>query len=210
MLNKYFKAIEGNTDFLFANMAIENIYFAQISLWKVLYTSPEDIDIGTYHDAQTYYFYYLQNLLTACGNICNVFHNQSRSGGQIATERCRRLRMLFGITQKDFPLIFQKEARNTNEHFDERYDVYRGMVGDYNVIDKNTASAMRSTIMGKPHLRTYDQVNRIYYTFDKNGKRISYDLRRLDRELDEMLRRIQNSCVAESAWVTENSCEILK
>lgn len=61
MFNRYFKA-DGNIDFVYANIAVKNIYFALISLDYILYQ--KDYNIGIYHDEHTYYFFHNQVDLT--------------------------------------------------------------------------------------------------------------------------------------------------
>ena len=110
MLNRYFK-VDGNNslDFMYANMAVKNIYFALISLDYIF--DPDKYNVGVYHDEHAYYFFHIQSLLTACGNISNVFYNPNGYNGRRSTERCRRLRDMLGIKKTDYPLIFQKEMR---------------------------------------------------------------------------------------------------
>lgn len=202
MLNRYFKANENNIDFIYANAVVENIYFALISLQHILYKT--EIDYGIYHDKNTYYFFHLQNLLTACGNICNVFYNNTNWNKKSVSDRCSRLRKEFGVTNKRFPLIFQKEVRNTNEHFDERYERFNGKVGDYNIIDKNTDQDMKDIIMSNPHLRTFDITNKTYYTYDRKLNKIEYDLFKLNNELVRLLNLVTNNPTFHSSWVDEN------
>ena len=106
MLNRYFK-VDGNNslDFMYANMAVKNIYFALISLDYIF--DPDKYNVGVYHDEHAYYFFHIQSLLTACGNISNVFYNPNGYNGRRSTERCRRLRDMLGIKKTDYPLIFQ-------------------------------------------------------------------------------------------------------
>ena len=199
MLNRYFEATEDNLDFMFANTSVKNIHFALISLDYIFHHS--DFKMGIYHDEHTFYFFHIQSLLTACGNISNVFYNTGGGfDGRRVTERCRSLRAVLGIQKKDFPLVFQKEFRNTNEHFDERYDDFRGQLGDYNILDNNTQQHMRDIIETNPHLRTYDKVRRIYFTYNRKKERIQYDLQVLQRELHEMLDRITGTPEFTSAW----------
>ena len=209
MLNRYFR-VDGNNsiDFMYANIAVENIYFAQISLDHIF--DPGKNEIGIYHDEHTYYFFYIQSLLTACGNIANVFYNPGGYNGPQSTERSRRLREELDVNKGKYPLIFQKEVRNTNEHFDERYEEFGGYLGDYNLIDRNTDPYMRAVIQTNPHLRTYDKENHIYHTFiRKHGhfEKFEYDLVALRRELGEMLDTITANPIFDSAWVTEISTE---
>ncbi len=208
MQNRYFNATEDNADFLFANISVKNIYFALISLDYIL--NPPDFDYGIYHDEHTFYFFYLQSLLTACGNISNVFYNPGGRYGKLATERSRRLRQTLNISRPEFQLVFQKEFRNTNEHFDERYDALRGCLGDYNIIDNDTDPYIRSAIQVNPHLRTFDKENMIYITYNQKFIEITYDLNQLRNELKKMLTRITENPVYNSAWVDTMPGEEMK
>ena len=199
MLNRYFRASENNIDFLYANIAVKNVNFALISL-DYIFNHP-DFEISIYHDEHTFYFFHIQSTLTACGNISNVFYNFSGFNAKLATLRCERLRMLLNIKKADFPLVFQKEVRNTNEHFDERYEQFSGSIGDYNLLSNTTDAYMRTVIQTNPHLRTYDKEKGIYYTYDRKMNRIEYNLHWLDNELREMLIRITENPVFESAWI---------
>lgn len=198
MFNRYFKA-EGNSDFIYANIAIKNINFALISLHYLL--DVPDYDIAIYRDEHTYYFFHIQSVLTACGNISNIFYNYGNIGGRISTSRSQRLRSAFNISRTKYPLTFQKEVRNTNAHFDERYEQFNGKVGDYNLLDANTDSLMRDTILNNPHLRTYDKEKGIYYTYDRNLNRLEYNFERLRTELNNMLYEINYNPISNVAWV---------
>lgn len=205
MFNRYFDTTkEGSEDFVYANMCLRNIYFALISLEYIL--DKPNIDYATYHDQNTYYFFHIQSLLTACGNISNVFYNRSgniyRRGEQSysTTERCKRLRKLFNIRKADFPIVFQKEARNTNEHSDERYQAFDCVVGDYNIIDENTDDYMRDIIISNPHLRTFDKQNMSYLTYDNQKRRIVYNLVDLRLELLNMFDIINSNPITNVAW----------
>lgn len=114
-------------------------------------------------------FFHIQSILTACGNIFNIFYNYSGFSRQYVTERCIRLRNLLNIYKKDYPLVSQKEVRNTNEHFDERYEEMQGNVGDYNLLDRDTDPYIRSVIQMNNHLRTFDKETGIYHTFMRKG-----------------------------------------
>lgn len=196
MFNRYFKA-DGNIDFVYANIAVKNTYFALISLDYILYQ--KDYNIGIYHDEHTYYFFHIQSLLTACGNISNIFYNTGFYNKN-ATQRSQRLRSMFGVSKKAYPLVFQKEVRNTNEHFDERYEQFNGNVGDYNLLDTDTPQDMRETILNNPHLRTYDKSSGIYYTYDRRLQQISYNLYDLRKELDKLRQAIIENKIYESTW----------
>ena len=200
MLNRYFKASRENLDFVFLNAVLKNIYFALISLDYIFNHS--DFKCGIYHDKHTFYFFHIQSILTACGNISNVFYNYNTFTfvkQEEITARCQRLRALLNISKKTYPLIFQKEVRNTNEHFDERYDQI-GELGDYNLLDEDTDTFIRDVIITNTHLRTYDVTNFVYYTYGRSMNRISYDLRKLRNELIDLRNRIENNPALSSAW----------
>ncbi len=195
MLNQYFNS-EDNPDLLYANIVLKNIHFALVALEHIF--NEFYYNIGVYHDEHTYYFYHIQSLLTACGNISNVFYNTF--SGKTACERSKRLRHLFNITKSRYPLVFQKEVRNTNEHFDERYEQFGGYVGDYNILDNSTDRFMRTIITQNPHLRTYDKENRIYITYNRQLKRIEYDFQKLQQELSEIQEIITSSSLFIDNW----------
>ena len=200
MLNRYFEATPENIDFMYANAVLRNLYFAIISIESILFR-PE-FDIGLYHDEHTYYFFHLQSILTACGNISNIFYNHGGfTGGKIASERSRRLRDTLGIYRSDYPLVFQKEARNTNEHFDERYEEYDGRLGDYNLLYNNTDERMRQAILCNAHIRTYDVDNARYITYDRSGRQIVFDLHQLYNQLSTMRDHIMQHPLVDSGWV---------
>lgn len=206
MLNRYFNT-EGNINFIYANSVLKNIDFALISLEYIMNDFSYNCDI--YHDEHTYYFYHIQSLLTACGNISNVFYNNTNWANKSYTKRAAKLRILFNIAKTQYPLVFQKEARNTNEHFDERYEEWGGNIGDYNIIDENIDDTMKKIIVTDPHLRTFDKSRKIYYTYNRNKEQISYDLNILREELYEMKEKILNNPILNSAWIEELPNEII-
>ncbi|MGN0538283.1 MAG: hypothetical protein ACI4KI_00335 [Candidatus Fimenecus sp.] len=197
MLNRYFNS-QDNPDLLYANIVLKNIHFALIALEYIF--DDHNYNTGIYHDEHTYYFYHIQSLLTACGNISNVFYNTF--SGNTACERSKRLRNLFDVSKTKYPLIFQKEVRNTNEHFDERYEQFNNCIGDYNILDENTDEFMRTIITQNPHLRTYDKKNKIYITYNRQLKRIEYNLQTLKKELFELQEEITSSNLFIDNWIS--------
>lgn len=197
MFNRDFEAVEDNIIFLFAHLTVKNINFALISLKCLLERG--DIDQDLYLDEYTYYFFHIQSLLTACGNISNVFYYGFNN--RTTRERHLLLQEHIGITRGQFPLIFQKEARNTNEHFDERFDTFRGQLGDYNLLERNTPQYMRDSIMNSLHLRTFDHTAGIYYTYDRQLRPICYKLHELRAQLLGMRERIATRPIFESGWL---------
>ena len=195
MFNREFEA---NIIFMFVHLSVKNINFALISLRCLL--EEREIDKELYLDEITYYFFHIQSLLAACGNLSNVFYSNGFNG-RVPSERSQFLRNQFEISKGSFPLVFQKEARNTNEHFDERYDASGSQFGDYNLLDANTTQEMRDSIMNTPHLRTFDRASGTYHTYDRNYQPISYDLHELKVQLSEMRRRIVESPIYDIGWI---------
>lgn len=209
MLNRYFRADGNNNDFLYANIAVKNIYFALISLDYIF--NPDLFDIGVYHDEHAYYFFHIQSILTACGNISNIFYNFR--GGRDTTARCSRLRSIFNVSKSAYPFVFQKEVRNTNEHFDERYEEFGRAIGDYNLLDRDTDPFIRAVIHTNPHLRTYDKESGVYQTYIRKGKmleRFEYDLNELRCELTQLLDCMTSNSVFNSGWTDEMPVEKIK
>lgn len=185
MFNEEMRITADNQFTLYIKIALKNIDFALISIDYILNT--QHINQNIYKDRHTFYFYYLQNLLAACGNISNIFNNNigyiSRGGRISPLERSKELREYCGLILREFPLIFKKEARNTNMHFDERYDECNMRIGDYNIIDENTPYEERWTILNTPHLRTYNKQEQVYITVGRYGERIEFSLEQLHQEL---------------------------
>ena len=198
MLNRHFDS-SNNPDFIYANAVLQNIDYALISL-NYIFNKSEFYSQDIYHNDHTYYFYYIQNILTACGNISNVFYNNSNWDNVDITQRWNRIRKKYGISKSQFKLIFFKEVRNTNEHFDERYLEFNNNIGDLNLIYDNTDAYMRNTILTEHHLRTYDVSNHIYYTYNRKQNLIVYDLLELHDELIEMKNIIQNNPLTYTSW----------
>lgn len=190
MFNEAISLTAETRNILYKEMAVKNIDFALISL---RYIMDDDPCVVTYGDQHTYYFYYLQNLFAACGNIANIFNSTigfHYANAPSPLQRSRELRQQFGIEIKDYPLIFNRIARNTNMHFDERYDEYIRNIGDYNILDRNTPLQDREIILNTPHLRTYDKERKVYITLGKQGQPIEYDLTALQRQLNRLKEKL--------------------
>ncbi len=178
MFNRYI-AENTDIDFLYISTALKNIDFALISL-NFLFNKNE-MYLKDFIDEHTYYFFHIQSILTACGQISNVLNN--RSMNRDTRQRSKRLREFLNLSCKDFPLIFQKEARNTNEHYDERYDKLYGLFGDYNLIRNNSDKTLIKNLNTELHLRTYDIDNQIYNTYNSQFKPIKYNFNDLRTQL---------------------------
>lgn len=80
MFNRYFEAGEDSLEFLFAHLVVKNIDFAKISLRCIL--DPYPINYELFPDEHTYVFFHIQSVLTACGNLYNVFYGNGSGAYQ--------------------------------------------------------------------------------------------------------------------------------
>lgn len=182
MFNRRIEITKENESILFINAVIENLRYAIISLDEIFYNK----DYSGYYDEHTFYFFHIQSILTAQGNIYNVLFNDYFERRKISRERVRQVREDFGIDLAKFPLVGNKKFRNSNAHFDERYYQFNN-IGDMNILRSETPESERRQILETPHLRTIDIDNRKYYSYDANGKQIVLDLNELRNEMYGML-----------------------
>ena len=183
MFNRKIEITKENESILFINAVIENLRYAIISLDAIFNGRDE---FGDYYDEHTYYFFHMQSVLTAQGNIYNVLFYDYFGRRQISRERVRKVREDFGIDLKRYPLVENKKYRNSNAHFDERYYEFNG-VGDMNILRSDTPEDERKQILDTPHLRTIDIDKWMYYSYDARGNQIVLDLQELKTEMYEML-----------------------
>ena len=183
MFNRKIEITKENKSILFINAVVENLRYAIISLDAIFNGRNE---FGDYYDEHTYYFFHMQSVLTAQGNIYNVLFYDYFGRRQISRERVRKVREDFGIDLKRYPLVGNKKFRNSNAHFDERYYEFNG-VGDMNILRADTPEEERKQILDTPHLRTIDIDKWMYYSYDARGNQIVLDLQELRTEMYEML-----------------------
>lgn len=179
MFNRKIKITKENESILFINAVIENLRYAIISLDAIFNTSD-------YYDEHTFYFFHMQSVLTAQGNIYNVLFNDYFRRKNISRERVRIVRENFGIDLSKYPLIGNKKFRNTSAHFDERYYEFNG-IGDMNILRHDTPENERLQILRTHHLRTIDIDKWLYYSYDARGNQIVLDLQELRSEMYSML-----------------------
>ena len=185
MFNRKIEITEDNESILFVNAVIENLRYGIISL-DMMQNYNINNCYNDYYDEHTFYFFHMQSILTAQGNIYNVLFNDYYDRRQVSRERVRKVRDAFGIDLARYPLVGNKKFRNSNAHFDERYYQHNG-VGDMNLLKSDTPTDERRLILETPHLRTLDIENWLYYSYDRRGKQIVLDLRELRNEMYDML-----------------------
>ena len=185
MFNRQIEITRENESILFINSVIENLRYGLISL-DTMFNYDEESVYQRYYDEHTFYFFHMQSVLTAQGNIWNVLYCNYPQKRQISQERVRKVREAFGIDLSRYPLVGNKKFRNTSAHFDERYYQYNG-VGDMNLLKSDTPASERNAILNTSHLRTIDVENWIYYSYDGRGRKIRLNLRELRNEMYDML-----------------------
>ena len=185
MFNRQIEITRENESILFINAVVENLRYGIISL-DMMFNCDEENLYQNYYDEHTFYFFHMQSVLTAQGNIYNVLYNDFYDKKIISQERVRKVREAFGIDLSRFALVGNKKFRNTNAHFDERYYQYNG-VGDMNLLKSDTPASERNAILSTSHLRTIDVENWIYYSYDGRGRKIRLNLRELRNEMYDML-----------------------
>ncbi len=195
MFNRKIEITKDNESILFVNAVIENLRYGIISL-DMMQNYEINNYYNDYYDEHTFYFFHMQSILTAQGNIYNVLFNDYFGYRRVAQERVKKVRDAFGIDLSKYSLVGNKKFRNSNAHFDERYYAYNG-VGDMNLLKSDTPADERRLILETPHLRTLDVENWLYYSYDGKGKKIVLDLRRLRGEMYDMLIALCTSNIRE-------------
>ena len=185
MFNRQIEITRENESILCINSVIENLRYGLISL-DTMFNYDEESVYQRYYDEHTFYFFHMQSVLTAQGNIWNVLYCNYPQKRQISQERVRKVREAFGIDLSRYPLVGNKKFRNTSAHFDERYYLYNG-VGDMNLLKSDAPASERNAILNTSHLRTIDVENWIYYSYDGRGRKIRLNLRELRNEMYDML-----------------------
>ena len=195
MFNRKIEISKETESILFVNAVIENLRYGIISL-DMMQNYEINNCYNDYYDEHTFYFFHMQSVLTAQGNIYNVLFNDYYDYRRVSRERVIRVRDAFGIDFARYPLVGNKKFRNSNAHFDERYYLHTG-VGDMNLLKSDTPADERRLILETPHLRTLDIENWLYYSYDRRGKQIVLDLRELRNEMYDMLTALCTSNIRE-------------
>ena len=186
MFNQYLELTPENADIAMVNVVLEDLKFIVISLDQIFHRhAGEDY----YNEEYTFYFYHLQNALTSWGAVINMLSSGLKRQ-KPHNARARHLREVFGIEPSAYKWLFNKSFRNAGAHADERYDLFDGCAGDYNVLSAKTPEWMREEILTRPHIRTLDTRNWTYVTYDSKGRQICCDLQELRNEAYMLLYRI--------------------
>ena len=207
MFNRQIEITRENESILFINAVIENLRYGIISLDRMFSGKTLEDYYNNYYDEHTFYFFHMQSVLTAQGNIHNVLFYNYFAQKRICQARVKKVRDACGIDLSKYPLVGNKDYRNSNAHFDERYYCF-DVVGDMNLLKKDTPKRVRNTILSKksPHLRTLDIENWLYITYDKYGNRIVLDLQKLRNEMYSMLDELCSCDIRDILNAKEHEC----
>lgn len=93
MFNRRIEITKENESILFVNAVIENLRYAIISLDALF----NQRDYSGYYDEYTFYFFHMQSILTAQGNIYNVLFNDYFGRKQISEERVKKSEKALGL-----------------------------------------------------------------------------------------------------------------
>ena len=74
MFNRQIEITRENESILFINAVVENLRYGIISL-DMMFNCDEENLYQNYYDEHTFYFFHMQSVLTAQGNIYNVLYN---------------------------------------------------------------------------------------------------------------------------------------
>ena len=155
MFNQYLALTPENADIAMVNVVLEDLKFIVISLDQIFRGhAGEDY----YNEEHTFYFYHLQNALTSWGAVINMLSSGLKRQKN-HNDRARHLREVFDIDSSAYKWLFNKSFRNAGAHADERYDLFGGCAGDYNVLSARTPKWVREEILTRPHIRTLDTRN---------------------------------------------------
>ena len=166
---------------------------------------PKDDTIKDYGGITIYSFYHMQNVLFNCGQIFNLFNDKSQNSE--ISNRAIRLLKLYKLDKKRFPIIFDKCARNTWEHIDERIDSCRNIGGDLYVITEDISNFSKMCIENSTCLRIFNSVEKTYTSCDRDYNTVTIKLNDLNVELTELLEIVKSVNLMEGLIIHDENDE---
>lgn len=138
-----------------------------------------------------YYHYYLDHLLYSMGQISVRFKPVDKKiNAEEINERVRTNCKNYQFDENKYPILSNKQFRNTVEHIDE-YNIktilkYKG-VGGFNYIDNETDKKLIEILRKDKtsHIYTLDLLGDEVY-IQKGDKSLSFNINSLKRELEEL------------------------
>lgn len=174
----------------YLNFYIES---ALISIKKI--RELESNDIALFGNKYQYYHYYTDHVLFAMGQINNRFKSTKNDSNSLR-ERKQANRKNFKFAEEQYPILSDKNGRNTIEHIDEynqmTIDALNG-VGGFNVIgletDDELIQCLRTNRSTHPY--TLDLVGERILIFRK-GAEIDISVLELERELNSLKKNVED------------------
>ncbi len=142
-----------------------------------------------------YYHFYTDHLLFSWGQICSRFiiNNRDKAGERERKQNCSHN---FQFDETKYPILSDKNARNTIEHLDEynHYLIqkYDG-VGGFNLIDASESDELIDYLRKnrQTHPYTLDLLKNQLYIQRKEGE-ITIDLIALKNELEQLQHSVRD------------------
>lgn len=173
-----------------------HIKSALISLHMISHYDPKD-DIMFDSKAQ-YYHYYSDHLLYSLGQIAERFRLKEKPSAKEKEyyERRKINRNNYQFSDKDFPILSNKDFRNTVEHIDEHninvITEHIG-VGGFNYIDNSTSDEFNNTLLSNRNSHIYIlNLCKMELYITRNGKELTLDLTSLKAELDLLMWKVNS------------------
>ncbi len=184
------------------------IISALFSLENIMHKFPENHVI--FKNKYQYYHYYCDHLIFSLGQIANRFIIKAEENG-LALERKNANIMNFGFNKDKYPILSNKQIRNTIEHIDEHNQKVIGKyhgVGGFNLIDSDTDVEVVNALTAnrKYHPYTLDLINKTLMIM-RNDNELSLDLEELRNELFALQKAAKNllSFAADESWRKYNA-----
>lgn len=164
---------------------------ALVSLNKLL---EEKKDISEFDSFPEYCHFYTDHLLYSMGQINNRFFSSNNKSKK--KDRVRRSVNMqnYKFSEKEFPILSNKNARNTVEHLEEYnssiIEQYGG-VGGFNVIFPNMQEDVKEVIERRNDIHPYtlNLIENSLYIL-RNKEHITIDLMALKEELLKLRRNV--------------------
>lgn len=173
-----------------------HIKSALISLHMISNYSPEYDNV--YGSKAQFYHYYSDHLLYSLGQIAERFRLTQKPSAKEKEyyERRKINRKNYHFTDTDFPILSNKDFRNTIEHIDEHnitvINAYNG-VGGFNYIDDDTSEELVNTLLSQKHnhIYTLDMRKKVLY-ITRHENELELNLTELTDELNLLMDRVNS------------------
>lgn len=142
-----------------------------------------------------YYHYYCDHLLYSIGQISNRFIINPNEKDRLLKERKQLNRANYQFSETNYPILSDKNARNTIEHIDEHNQNIiskKHGVGGFNLIDSETDMVLIKELRSRreTHIYTLDLLKK-ELLIHRKGKDITISLESLHNELLQLQNNVK-------------------